>query len=132
MNEAQRLATGLRSDVCGALRAADAPFTNTLGLKMLPIAPGAFTMGENIAAGNGTAAATVQQWMDSDGHCANIMNKNYRFLGVGYYYDAAAKYIAADFEGPNPDAAFHDITVDGKLTTASDACRTSTRNTINT
>src|SRR5436853_347632 len=25
---------------------------------------------------------------------------------------AAAKYIAVDFEGPNPDAAFHDLTVD--------------------
>lgn len=26
----------------------------------------------------------------------------------------AAKYIAVDFEGPNPDAAFHDITVDAR------------------
>lgn len=26
----------------------------------------------------------------------------------------AAKYIAVDFEGPNPDAAFHDVTVDSR------------------
>jgi uncharacterized protein YkwD len=41
--------------------------------------------GENIAGGNSTAAATMQQWMDSDGHCANIMNPNFTEIGVGYY-----------------------------------------------
>jgi uncharacterized protein YkwD len=49
-------------------------------------------MGENIAAGNGTAAATVDQWMKSDGHCANIMNKTYTQLGVGYWYSATSTY----------------------------------------
>lgn len=43
------------------------------------------TAGENIAAGNSTAAATMQQWMDSDGHCSNIMNGSFTELGVGYY-----------------------------------------------
>jgi len=43
------------------------------------------TWGENIAAGNSTAAATMQQWMDSDGHCANIMNPSFQEIGVGYY-----------------------------------------------
>ena len=41
--------------------------------------------GENIAAGNATAAATVQQWMDSDGHCVNIMSGEFEEIGVGYY-----------------------------------------------
>ncbi len=41
--------------------------------------------GENIAAGNSTAADTMQQWMDSDGHCGNIMNDGFTELGVGYY-----------------------------------------------
>jgi uncharacterized protein YkwD len=50
------------------------------------------TMGENIAAGNGTAAATMDQWMKSDGHCANIMNKSYTQLGVGYWYSATSTY----------------------------------------
>ncbi len=44
---------------------------------------GAFTWGENIAAGNSTAAATVEQWMDSPGHRANILNRNYTHMGVG-------------------------------------------------
>lgn len=43
------------------------------------------TAGENIAAGNSTAAATMQQWMDSDGHCGNIMNPSFTELGVGYF-----------------------------------------------
>lgn len=50
------------------------------------------TMGENIAAGNATAAATVQQWMNSDGHCANIMSAKYTQLGVGYWYSSTSKY----------------------------------------
>ncbi len=41
--------------------------------------------GENIAAGNPTAAATMQQWMDSDGHCANIMSAEFTEIGVGYF-----------------------------------------------
>jgi uncharacterized protein YkwD len=43
------------------------------------------TWGENIAAGNSTAAATMDQWMNSDGHCANIMNPAFSEIGVGYY-----------------------------------------------
>ena len=38
--------------------------------------------GENIA-GNQTPAATVQAWLDSAGHCANIMNSEFKALGVG-------------------------------------------------
>ena len=41
--------------------------------------------GENIAAGSATAAAVVDQWMNSDGHCANIMNPQFNEIGVGYY-----------------------------------------------
>jgi uncharacterized protein YkwD len=41
--------------------------------------------GENIAAGNAQAASTMQQWMNSDGHCANIMNPDFSEIGVGYY-----------------------------------------------
>lgn len=41
--------------------------------------------GENIAAGNATAEGTVAQWMDSPGHCANLMDPNFSELGVGYF-----------------------------------------------
>lgn len=41
-------------------------------------------VGENIAAGNGTAEATFRQWLTSPGHCANFMNPSARDMGVGY------------------------------------------------
>lgn len=41
--------------------------------------------GENIAKGQWSAREVVQDWMDSPGHKANILNKNYNLIGVGYY-----------------------------------------------
>jgi uncharacterized protein YkwD len=41
--------------------------------------------GENIAAGSPDAAGTMQQWMDSDGHCSNIMSPDFQHIGVGYH-----------------------------------------------
>jgi len=62
------------------------------------------TWAENIAAGNGTAAATVMQWMNSTaGHCEAIMNGNYQDIGLGYSYSAASTwdhYWTADFGRP--------------------------------
>jgi uncharacterized protein YkwD len=49
------------------------------------------TTGENIAAGNATAAKTMEQWMNSEGHCANIMNPRYTHLGVGYFPNPSAR-----------------------------------------
>jgi len=40
--------------------------------------------GENIAAGQQTAAAVVQAWMNSQGHRENILNSTYTQIGVGY------------------------------------------------
>lgn len=40
--------------------------------------------GENIAAGQTTAQRVMTDWMNSSGHRANILNKNYTQLGVGY------------------------------------------------
>lgn len=48
--------------------------------------------GENIAAGNDTAAETMTQWMNSPGHCRNIMNGQFRALGVGYARVAGSRY----------------------------------------
>ena len=45
---------------------------------------GAYTSGENIAAGSSTAADVVEQWMNSPGHRANILNKDFTHIGVGY------------------------------------------------
>lgn len=40
--------------------------------------------GENIAAGQPTPQAVVTAWMNSPGHRANILSKNYTEIGVGY------------------------------------------------
>jgi uncharacterized protein YkwD len=43
------------------------------------------TWGENIAGGRATAEETMEQWMNSPGHCVNIMGEDYTLIGVGYY-----------------------------------------------
>lgn len=40
--------------------------------------------GENIAAGQQSSEAVMNSWMNSSGHRANILNKNYTQLGVGH------------------------------------------------
>lgn len=40
--------------------------------------------GENIAGGQKTSEQVMKDWMNSSGHRANILNKNYTQLGVGY------------------------------------------------
>ena len=42
------------------------------------------TAGENIAKGQRTPKAVVDSWMNSSGHRANILNKSYKKIGVGY------------------------------------------------
>lgn len=43
-----------------------------------------FAIGENIAAGGSQAEGVVQRWVDSDGHCRNLMNPDARHLGAGF------------------------------------------------
>lgn len=40
--------------------------------------------GENIAGGQSTPQQVMNDWLNSSGHRANILNKNYTELGVGY------------------------------------------------
>lgn len=42
------------------------------------------TAGENIAMGQKTPAAVVDAWMNSPGHRANILNRSFTTIGVGY------------------------------------------------
>lgn len=44
-----------------------------------------FAVGENIAAGYGSAQQVMDGWMASDGHCSNIMNGSATLIGVGLY-----------------------------------------------
>lgn len=43
--------------------------------------------GENIAWGQKTPQQVMNGWMNSEGHRANILNKNFKNIGVGYYQD---------------------------------------------
>ncbi|MBD2492116.1 CAP domain-containing protein [Aulosira sp. FACHB-615] len=43
-------------------------------------------IGENITAGNSTPEQAMQSWMNSPGHRDNILNPQFRELGVGYYF----------------------------------------------
>jgi uncharacterized protein YkwD len=49
-------------------------------------------LGENIAAGQPTAEIVVAGWLDSDGHCANIMSPDFTEIGVGYASVAGSPY----------------------------------------
>lgn len=41
------------------------------------------TYGENIAQGQITEQIVMNSWLQSEGHCKNIMNKNFKDIGVG-------------------------------------------------
>lgn len=99
------------------------------------------TIGENIAAGNQTALATVKQWVlevnpsttpvpadkdpaGGDGHRKNIMNGGYKELGCGYAKGTQqyTYFWTQDFGGGKPDfngplvAGCHLFIETGKIT----------------
>jgi len=49
-------------------------------------------IGENIAVGNGDAAATFEQWRGSPGHNDNMLGANYTTIGIGRAYNASSQY----------------------------------------
>ncbi|WP_330332853.1 CAP domain-containing protein [Streptomyces sp. NBC_00536] len=53
--------------------------------------------GENIARGQGDADSVMKAWMDSPGHRANILNCEYRTLGVGAYFASGGPWWTQDF-----------------------------------
>nr|WP_294977097.1 CAP domain-containing protein [uncultured Pseudomonas sp.] len=60
-------------------------------------------IGENIAAGQGNARKVVDSWLSSPGHCANLMNPQFRELGAAYAADPksdAGIYWTAMFGSP--------------------------------
>lgn len=50
------------------------------------------TVGENIAAGQPSAASVMNGWMNSPGHKSNILNKDFKRIGVGYYKKSSSDY----------------------------------------
>ncbi|MFE1383958.1 CAP domain-containing protein [Streptomyces sp. NPDC058740] len=53
--------------------------------------------GENIARGQVDAAAVMKSWMASDGHRANILNCDYKKLGVGVHFADGGPWWTQDF-----------------------------------
>lgn len=61
------------------------------------------TVAENIAAGARDAKTVVQGWIDSPGHCANLMGAQYTEMGIAYAVDARSEagiYWAQVFASP--------------------------------
>jgi len=58
-------------------------------------------LGENIAAGYGSANEAVQGWMNSPGHRANMLGADFREAGGGYAY-SSRYYWTMDFGARNP------------------------------
>jgi uncharacterized protein YkwD len=65
------------------------------------------TVGENLAMGNfGGDPQLVKAWMDSPGHRANILNKNYTEIGIAVgkgMYDGESKWLAVQEFGTPAD-----------------------------
>ena len=60
-------------------------------------------VGENIAEGAANAEVVVRGWLDSPGHCTNIMGAQYQEMGLAYFTDFAHKgdiYWAQTFGTP--------------------------------
>jgi len=49
-------------------------------------------IGENIAAGQPTADVAVQEWLESAGHCENIMSASFQEIGAACVTDNGAQY----------------------------------------
>jgi hypothetical protein len=60
--------------------------------------------GENIAAGNSTAYATICQWLNSSGHRSNMCNSMHGSLGTGHFSgtNCYGSYWVQDFGGVSP------------------------------
>ncbi|WP_073950225.1 CAP domain-containing protein [Streptomyces kebangsaanensis] len=53
--------------------------------------------GENIARGQADAAAVMEAWMNSPGHRANILNCDFKTLGVGVHFGAGGPWWTQNF-----------------------------------
>ncbi|CAM5585033.1 CAP domain-containing protein OS=Streptomyces alboniger OX=132473 GN=CP975_25745 PE=4 SV=1 [Streptomyces alboniger] len=53
--------------------------------------------GENIARGQANARSVMDAWMNSSGHRANILNCDYKTLGVGVHFGPGGPWWTQDF-----------------------------------
>ena len=57
---------------------------------------------ENVAAGQPTPDAAVASWLESAGHCANLMDPAYTEMGAGFAAGEGGPYWAQVFGTPAP------------------------------
>jgi uncharacterized protein YkwD len=50
------------------------------------------SVGENISAGSETCEEVVAGWLNSPGHCKNIMNSNFTEIGAACFRNPSSKY----------------------------------------
>lgn len=64
-------------------------------------------IGENISAGQDSAASVMESWMDSDDHRDNILNENYTAVGLGCYlqYGGVPCWVQIFTDGSGDSAA---------------------------
>lgn len=53
--------------------------------------------GENIALGQTTPEEVMDAWMDSDGHCANVMRAEFATIGVGFHPGAGQRGLGSNY-----------------------------------
>jgi uncharacterized protein YkwD len=57
----------------------------------------AWVVGENLAWNQQSVAQAQTAWQNSPGHNANMINANYRYVGMGYYFSANGPYYVQLF-----------------------------------
>lgn len=63
----------------------------------------AYMIGENIAWNQQSVTEVQQAWEQSPGHNANMINPQYRYVGMGYYFSANGPYYVQLFGTVTPD-----------------------------
>lgn len=48
--------------------------------------------GENIAAGQRSPRSVVRAWMESPGHCQNILNPTFKEIGISFIFEGSSRY----------------------------------------
>jgi uncharacterized protein YkwD len=81
-----------REMAAGAPFAHDSPTTGTPGARVERTGYRAAIVGENISAGMESVDDTVAGWLNSPGHCANVMEPRYTEMGIAYAVEPSTRY----------------------------------------
>ena len=65
---------------------------STVGTRVTDVGYSWSTVGENIAAGYASVSSVMQGWINSPGHCANMMTSNFQDLGSAKVSNASSQY----------------------------------------